>query len=222
MTKDVWKVHTYAYTYWRRLGRVIAAPPRIGNSARASSVCASAEVSGCWAGMRSEVVFGGCFSPSEDHSGTSGQGNLKKKHFFAKKTLDLEVILRSFWVPGCNENCIEISMCFWKVLWATLHPFGKPTGDPKGGKGSHFRALWGDKWKCENYAPVEAESLLLRLEGVLRNLIDTTSGPLVLSMRFGRDFFSEIIRFSLPSGSIWVAFRNPSGLLLSCFFMVWF
>ena len=70
----------------------------------------------------------------------------------------------------------------------TLNPFGEPTGAPKGAKGSHFRALWGDKWKCENYAPVEAESLLLRLEGVLRDRICMTSGPLVLSMRFGSHF----------------------------------
>ena len=69
-----------------------------------------------------------------------------------------------------------------------MSPFGEPTGAPQDVKGSHFIALWGDKWKCENYAPVEAESSFLRLEGVLRDFLCITSGPLVLSMRFGRHF----------------------------------
>ena len=34
------------------------------------------QVAPSWVGMRSEVVLGGCFWPSEGHSGTSGQGNL--------------------------------------------------------------------------------------------------------------------------------------------------
>ena len=72
-----------------------------------------------------------------------------------------------------------------------MGPFGEPTGAPKGAKGIHFKALWGDKWKCENYAPVEAESSFLRLEGILRNLICITSGPLVLSMRFGTHFLQK-------------------------------
>ena len=55
--------------YLRRLRRVIAAPPITGNSARASSVCASAEVSGCWVGMRSEVVLGTHSHPTGGHLG---------------------------------------------------------------------------------------------------------------------------------------------------------
>ena len=66
------------------------------DSARASSVCASAEVSGCWVGMRSEVVLGGCFWLSESHSGNSGQGNLQKTSLGQKKPCDLEAILKSF------------------------------------------------------------------------------------------------------------------------------
>ena len=94
-----------------------------------------------------------------------------------------------------------------------MSPFGEPTGAPKGVKGIHFRALWGDKWKCENYALVGAESLLLRLEGVLRNLICITSGPLVLSMRFGRHFLQKLsdfdsigVRLGVLSEHFWLTF----------------
>ena len=94
-----------------------------------------------------------------------------------------------------------------------MGPFGEPTGGPKGAKGSHFRALWGDKWKCENYAPVGAESLLLRLEGVLRELICITSGPLVLSMRFGRHLLQKLSDFNSRRGP----FGCPFGALLAYF-----
>ena len=94
-----------------------------------------------------------------------------------------------------------------------MGPFGEPTGAPKGAKGSHFRALWGDKWKCENYAPVQAESSLLRLEGVLRDLICITSGPLVLSMRFGRHFLQKLSDFESHRGP----FGCPFGALLAYF-----
>ena len=94
-----------------------------------------------------------------------------------------------------------------------MSPFGEPTGGPKGAKGSHFKALWSEKWKCENYAPVEAESSLLRLEGVLRELICITSGPLVLSMRFGRHFFRNYpilnpigVRLGVLSEHFWLTF----------------
>ena len=96
-----------------------------------------------------------------------------------------------------------------------MGPFGEPTGAPKGAKGSHFRALWGDKWKCENYAPVEAESSLLRLEGVLRELICITSGPLVLSMRFGRDFLQKLFDFYSHRGP----FGSPFEPLLAYFWI---
>ena len=96
-----------------------------------------------------------------------------------------------------------------------MGPFGEPTGAPKGAKGSHFRALWGDKWKCENYAPVEAESSLLRLEGVLRELICITSGPLVLSMRFGRHFLQKLSDFESHRGP----FGCPFGALLAYFWV---
>ena len=86
-------------------------------------------------------------------------------------------------------------------------------GAPKGAKGSHFRALWGDKWKCENYAPVGAESSLLRLEGVLRELICITSGPLVLSMRFGRHFLEKLSNFDSHRGPC----GCPFGALLAFF-----
>ena len=88
-----------------------------------------------------------------------------------------------------------------------MGPFGEPTGAPKGAKGNHFKALWGDKWKCENYAPVEAESSLLRLEGVLRDLICITSGPLVLSMRFGRHFLQKFWDFEFHRGPFGCPFR---------------
>ena len=80
--------------------------------------------------------------------------------------------------------------------------FGEPTGAPKGVKGtsSHFKALRGDKWKCENYARVEAKASLLRLEGILRGLMCITSGPLVLSMSFGRDFLQKVSEFESHRG----------------------
>ena len=84
-----------------------------------------------------------------------------------------------------------------------FEPIWGANGSPKGAKGSHFRALWGDKWKCENYVPVEAESSLLRLEGVLREIICSTSGSLVLSMHFRRDFLQKVSDF--------VSHRGPFG-----------
>ena len=87
-----------------------------------------------------------------------------------------------------------------------MDPFGEPTGAPKGAKVTHFRALWGDKWKCENYASVGAESLFLRLEGVLRDLICITSGPLVLSMRFGRHFLPKFPDVGILSEHFWLTF----------------
>ena len=86
-------------------------------------------------------------------------------------------------------------------------------GSPKGAKGNHFKALWSEKWKCENYAPVGAESSLLRLEGVLRDLLCITSGPLVLSMRFGRDFLQKLSDFDVHQG----ACGCPFGALLAYF-----
>ena len=80
-------------------------------------------------------------------------------------------------------------------------------------KGSYLRALWGDKSKCENYALVRAESLLLRLEGFLRELICITSGPLVLSMRFGRYFLQKLSDFDSHRGP----FGCPFGALLAYF-----
>ena len=88
-------------------------------------------------------------------------------------------------------------------------------GAPKGAKESQFRALWGDTWKCENYAPVEAKASLLRLEGVLRNLSCITSGPLVLSMRFGRDFLQKLSDFDSHRGP----FGYPFGALLAYFWV---
>ena len=73
-------------------------------------------------------------------------------------------------------------------------------GAPKGAEESHFRALWGNTWKCENYALVEAKSSFLRLEGVLRGLMCITSGPLVLSMSFGRDFLQKVSEFESHRG----------------------
>ena len=102
---------------------------------------------------------------------------------------------------------------FLKALCATLDLFGESTGAPKGAKGNHFKALWGDKWECENYAPVEAESSLLRLEGVLRDVICITSGPLVLSMRFGRHFLQKLSDFKSHRGP----FGYPFGALLAYF-----
>ena len=92
-------------------------------------------------------------------------------------------------------------------------PVWGANGSPKGAKGSHFKALWSEKWKCENYAPVEAESSLLRLEGVLRDLLCITSGPLVLSMRFRRDFLQKLSGFD----SRWGPFGCPFGALLAYF-----
>ena len=94
-----------------------------------------------------------------------------------------------------------------------MGPFGEPTGAPKGAKGRHFRPLWSEKWKCEHYAPVEAESSLLRLEGVLRELMCITSGPLVLSMRFGRDFLQKLFDFYSHRGP----FGSPFEPLLAYF-----
>ena len=91
--------------------------------------------------------------------------------------------------------------------------FGEPTEASKAATGRHFRALWNDKWKCENYAPVEAESSLLRLEGVLRDLLCITSGPLVLSMRFGRHFLQKLSDFDSHQSP----FGCPFGPLLAYF-----
>ena len=99
------------------------------------------------------------------------------------------------------------------VLYATLGPFGQPTGAPKGVKGIHFRTLWGDKWKCENYAPVEAKASPLRLEGVLGDLLCITSGPLVLSMRFARHFLQKLSDFDSHRGP----FESPFEPLLAYF-----
>ena len=103
-----------------------------------------------------------------------------------------------------------------------MGPFGEPTGGSRGVKGTHFKALWGDKWKCENYAPFEAESSFSRLEGVLRELICITSGPLVLSMRFGRDFLPDFDShrgpFGYPFGAalayFWVSFSGSDFRLI--------
>jgi hypothetical protein len=94
-----------------------------------------------------------------------------------------------------------------------LGSFGEPTGAPKGAQGTYFKPLWGDKWKCENYAPVEAESSLLRLEGVLRELICSTSGPLVLSMHLRTDFLEKLVDFDSPRGPC----GFPFGALLAYF-----
>ena len=96
-----------------------------------------------------------------------------------------------------------------------MGPFGEPTGGSKGVKGSHFKALWGDKWKCENYAPVEAKASLLRLEGVLRNLSCITSGPRVLSMRFARHFLQKLSDFDSHRGP----FGSPFEPLLAYFWV---
>ena len=104
-------------------------------------------------------------------------------------------------------------MCFLRVFWTTLNPFGEPTGAPRGAQGSHFKSLWGDKWKCETYAAVDAQSLLLRLEGVLRNLICITSCPLVLSMRFGRHFLPKVADLDSHRGPC----GCPFGALLAYF-----
>ena len=111
-----------------------------------------------------------------------------------------------------------------------MGPFGRLTGTPKGAKGCHFKALWSEKWKCENYAPVEAKTSFLRLEGILRGLMCITSGPLVFSMSFGRNFLQKVSDFDshqgpcgCPFGSLlayfWVSFsgsdfRSDFGLLL--------
>jgi len=87
------------------------------------------------------------------------------------------------------------------------------TGGPKGAKESHFKALWGDKWKCEIYAPVEAKASFLRLEGILRDLICITSGPIVLSMRFGRNFLQKFTDFDSHRGP----FGSPFKPLLAYF-----
>ena len=86
-------------------------------------------------------------------------------------------------------------------------------GAPKGAEESHFRALWGNTWKCENYALVEAKSSFLRLEGVLRGLMCITLVPLVLSMRFGRHFLQKLCHFH----SHWGPFECPFGALLAYF-----
>ena len=53
----------------------------------------------------------------------------------------------------------------------------------------------------------------MRLEGVLRDLICITSGPLVLSMRFGRDFLQKLSDFDSHRGP----FGCPFGALLAYF-----
>ena len=106
-----------------------------------------------------------------------------------------------------------------------MGPFGEPTGAPKGAKGSHFRALWAEKWKCENYAPVGAESSLLKLEGVLRELICITSNILVSACAF-EDTFCQYylildpirVRLVILSKHFWLTF----GLLFLGFFLGYF
>ena len=88
-------------------------------------------------------------------------------------------------------------------------------GAPKGAEESHFRALWGNTWKCENYALVEAKSSFLRLEGVLRGLMCITLVPLVLSMRFGRHFLQKLFDFDSHRGP----FGSPFGALLAYFWV---
>ena len=53
----------------------------------------------------------------------------------------------------------------------------------------------------------------MRLEGVLRNLICITSGPLVLSMRFGRHFLEKFADFDSHQGPC----GYPFGSLLAYF-----
>ena len=53
----------------------------------------------------------------------------------------------------------------------------------------------------------------MRLEGVLRVLICITSGPLVLSMRFGRDFLQKFSDFDSHRGP----FGCPFGAFLAYF-----
>ena len=98
-----------------------------------------------------------------------------------------------------------------------MGPFGKPTGAPKGANRSHFKALWGDKWRCENYAPVGAESSLLRLEGVLREIICSTSGSLVLSMHFRRDFLQKVSDFVSHRGPFGCPFGAPLAYFRTAF-----
>ena len=86
-------------------------------------------------------------------------------------------------------------------------------GGPKGVKVIYFKALWGNKWKCENHAPVEAKASLLRLEGLLRELICITSGTHVLSMCCRRDFLQKLFDFDPHQGP----FGCPFGALLAYF-----
>ena len=52
---------------------------------------------------------------------------------------------------------------------------------PNSAHGSHFDALWGERCKSENYAPVQAGASLLWSQGVLRDLDGTTLRTLSLA-----------------------------------------
>ena len=98
----------------------------------------------------------------------------------------------------------------FKPIWGAK---GSPKLDIEG----HFGVLWGDKWKCENYAPVEAKASFLRLEGVLRDLSCITSGPLVLSMRFRRHFLQKLSDFVSHRGPFGYPFGAPLAYFRTAF-----
>ena len=113
----------------------------------ASSVCASAEVSVCWVGMRSEVVLGGCFWPSESHSGPVGR-EPPKKQIFIKKT---RLIWRPFWDHFESLDAIKIALKFQCVsegsfgrLWAHLGSQREPQRVRRGVILEHFGATSGN------------------------------------------------------------------------------
>jgi hypothetical protein len=70
--------------------------------------------------------------------------------------------------------------------------------------------FFGNRWKCENYAPVQAGASLLRSEGVPGDILCTTLATLFESMCFGARFlqiFSDLRSHGVP----WVVSGSTFG-----------
>ena len=70
-------------------------------------------------------------------------------------------------------------------LWVHL---GRQRGRHEDANGNHFGAPWGNNWKSDNCAPVEAGTPFVRSQGVLTDLARATLRTLSFSTRSGSQF----------------------------------
>ncbi len=97
----------------------------------------------------------GCFGPLGGTWEAIGIQTPNKAALPQKKPTILEVNLESFWSPGGIKNRIVFLMFFEGSFGGLLAHLGAK-GLQKSVIWSNFGALLGNKWKCENYAPVQA------------------------------------------------------------------